>query len=230
MTASCRAWVANTAWPAARPCAVAAVAAMLRDADERPPGADGPDVVRAAAVVDFGTVTFASDARYCCCSCATRAFASATIAAVTNTFLNASVIVDRFVSGSGFDRSHGPPGVYSIGAFTPAATVIFVTCAATCRTGSREEVMRAMSPEVPPRTGVVVPPDANDRIDPDACFDTASPKRRATSSRIETDRARFAGCSGIYASPPVSSSAHTRHAPARAICATCRSRRTPPFA
>ena len=29
---------------------------MLRDADDRPPGADGPDVVRAAAVVDFGTV------------------------------------------------------------------------------------------------------------------------------------------------------------------------------
>ena len=57
--------------------------------------------------------------------------------------------------------------------------------------------MRAMSPEVPPRTGVVVPPDANDRIDPDACLLTASPKRRATSSRIETDLARFDAASGI---------------------------------
>ena len=43
---------------------------------------------------------------------------------------------------------------------------------------------------------------------------------RFVSARICTDRDRFDAARGMYASPPVSGSAHTRHAPAGAICAT----------
>jgi len=46
-------------------------------------------------------------------------------------------------------------------------------------------------------------------------------------ARIARDRPRLVGASGMYASPPVSGSAHTRHAPGEAICASCRSTSAP---
>ncbi len=46
------------------------------------------------------------------------------------------------------------------------------------------------------------------------------PNSSATTCMICSEQTRFAGDRGMYASPPVSSSAHTRHSPARAISAT----------
>ena len=43
---------------------------------------------------------------------------------------------------------------------------------------------------------------------------------RFVSARIRSERARFVGASGMYASPPVSGSFHTRVVPLGAICAT----------
>src|SRR5215218_4296633 len=57
------------------------------------------------------------------------------------------------------------------------------------------------------------------RVPPLAILMRPYPKRRATSSKMREDRARFDGARGMYASPPVSGSAHRRGWLGCAICA-----------
>src|SRR5690606_37891077 len=56
-------------------------------------------------------------------------------------------------------------------------------------------------------------------IPPSAYLSSEYPNFRATAPRIAVERPRFDLARGMYASPPVSGSAHNRIAPGRAICA-----------